>query len=139
MSDTPDHPGQPGQRMSRQRRAVLDNLAAHSVFRSAQDIHASMTEGEEVASLATVYRNLQLLEEAGLVDAVRARSGEMLYRSCEAASHHHHLICSECGRAEEVELDGMEQVIQQLAGSHGYELLDHTVEMIGLCHSCQDN
>jgi Fur family ferric uptake transcriptional regulator len=125
------------QRMSKQRKAVLDNLESHSTFRSAQEIHGSMENAGETAGLATVYRNLQVLEDSGLVDAIRGESGEMLYRSCTPGSHHHHLICTRCGRAEEVELDGLEQIMQDLAQSHGFELLDHTVELAGLCEQCR--
>ena len=123
--------------MSKQRRAVLDNLESHSTFRSAQDIHASLESAGETTGLATVYRNLQVLEDAGLVDAVHGEGGEMLYRSCKAGTHHHHLICTKCGRAEEVELDGLEQIMQDLAQNHGFELLDHTVELAGLCGQCR--
>ncbi len=125
-------------RMSKQRREVMDNLAKHPVFRSAQDVHASLALSGSRTGLATVYRNLQVLEEAGQIDALRSRSGEMLYRICEAEEHHHHLVCTKCGRAEEVELDGMEQAIQDLAVSHGYELLDHTLELVGVCRQCRD-
>lgn len=124
-------------RMSKQRREVMENLAKHPVFRSAQDVHASLTQSGSRTGLATVYRNLQVLEESGHIDAMRSRSGEMLYRICEAQEHHHHLVCTKCGRAEEVELDGMEQAIQDLAVSHGYELLDHTLELLGVCGQCR--
>lgn len=124
-------------RMSRQRREVLDNLAHHPVFRSAQQIHASLADSGSSTGLATVYRNLQVLEESGQVDALRSPGGEMLYRSCHVEEHHHHLVCTKCGRAQEVELDRMEQVIQDLAKKYGYELLDHTLELVGLCPQCR--
>lgn len=126
-------------RMSRQRREVLANLTRHPVFRSAQQIHASLTDAGSTTGLATVYRNLQVLEESGQVDALRSPGGEMLYRTCDADEHHHHLVCTTCGRAEEVELDGMEQVIQDLAKKYGYELLDHTLELVGLCAQCKNS
>lgn len=129
----------PQQRMSKQRRAILDDLEAHPIFRNARDIHTSLEKAGGSAGLATVYRNLQVLEEAGLVDGVRSESGEMLYRACADDEHHHHLMCSQCGRAEEVELDGMELAIQELASRHGYQLLDHTLELVGLCEQCRDD
>src|SRR5699024_9136283 len=53
--------------------------------------------------LATGYRILQALAEAGEVDVVRTGDGEALYRLCRSTEHHHHLLCRRCGRA--VELD----------------------------------
>lgn len=124
------------QRMSRPRRALLLNLEAHPTFRSAQQIHASLEESGESGSLATIYRNLQLLEESGTVDSLLSPNGEVLYRSCAGKSHHHHLICANCGRTEEVNLEGMEAAIEQLASDKGYRLLNHTLELVGLCPEC---
>ena len=127
-----------GQRSSKQRRAILANLQDHPRFRSAQAIHDSLVEDEDgdAPSLATVYRNLQVLLEAAQIDAVRGQGGGMLYRACQATTHHHHLVCTVCGRAEEVELDGMEQAMQDLASEHNYRLLDHTLELLGTCEAC---
>lgn len=126
----------PNTRMSRQRREVLDNLASDKAFRSAQEIHSSLEQEGSSVGLATVYRNLQLLERLGDVDATRSEAGEMLYRICEAEQHHHHLICKSCGRTEEVELDGLEAAMRQLAADRGYTLTSHTVELSGLCPDC---
>lgn len=128
----------PNTRMSRQRREVLDNLASDKAFRSAQEIHSSLEQEGSSVGLATVYRNLQLLERLGDVDATRSEAGEMLYRICEAEQHHHHLICKSCGRTEEVELDGLEAAMRQLAADRGYTLTSHTVELSGLCPDCAD-
>lgn len=128
----------PRPRMSRQRRAVLEDLAKHPIFRSAQAIHASVEGSGIPTSLATVYRNLNVLEKAGEVDALLSPSGEVLYRGCVGSAHHHHLICSSCGRTEEVRLEGMERGMDRLAQEHGYKLLDHTVELIGLCAECAE-
>lgn len=124
------------QRMSRQRRAVLADLHAHPQFRGAQDIHASLVEAGVNAGLATVYRNLQVLEESGQVDAIRATTGEVLYRACRGDTHHHHIICTSCGCAEEVEVKGVEQAIREVAATHNFLLSDHLLELLGLCENC---
>ena len=89
-------------RATRQRAAVTDILTRTAEFRSAQQIHAALeAEGTKVG-LATVYRNLTAMAEAGEVDQVRSIEGETLYRSCEHPEHHHHIVCRSCGRTVEV-------------------------------------
>ena len=89
-------------RDTRQRRAVLAALGQTGSFRSAQAIHASIRQTGEKIGLATVYRALKMLSDAGEVDVVRDDAGEQLYRRC-GTSHHHHLVCVSCGTAVEVE------------------------------------
>ena len=60
------------------------------MFLSAQQIHAELEEEGTKVGLATVYRNLQSLAEADLVDTVRSDDGEALYRLCTNEGHHHH-------------------------------------------------
>src|SRR5690625_6890782 len=81
------------QRMTRQRAAVSDLLEDTADFRSAQQLHEMLRERGERVALATVYRTLQTLAEAGQVDVLRADDGESLYRRCFTSTHHHHLVC----------------------------------------------
>ncbi len=125
------------QRMTKQRRAVLAELERDPAFRSAQQIHATLEVSDTPVGLATVYRHLQVLEQAGQVDAVTLGGGETLYRLCERPGHHHHLVCQACGETEEFSVAGLEQAVRDLAADHGYLLQDHNLELFGLCGPCQ--
>lgn len=125
-------------RMTRQRRAVLANLKGNATFRSAQQIHDALVANGEAISLATVYRNLQLLTELENVDVVLSDDGETFYRLCESETHHHHLVCENCGNAEEVFTLALEKVIKDLAVQSGYRLSGHRLELYGLCPTCLD-
>lgn len=125
-------------RMTRQRAAVLEALTAGD-FRSAQGWHDLLRHEGSSIGLATVYRTLQSLAESGGVDTVVTETGETLYRLCEdTQTHHHHLRCRECGAAEDVEIPGFEAWSTRIASEHGYALIDHTVEITGVCASCQE-
>lgn len=125
------------QRMTKQRAAVLDLLDRYSEFRSAQAWHDTLRHDGSSVGLATVYRTLQSLAEAGDVDAVVTDSGETLYRRCEAGEeHHHHLRCRACGKAEDIEVPEFETWAHKLAAEHGYVRIDHTVELTGVCAEC---
>ena len=124
-------------RITRQRTAILDALTEADEFRSAQQWHESMTRGGGSIGLATVYRNLQALADAGEVDAVRDDDGEVLYRLCHSVGeHHHHLRCRECGTAVEIDGPAVESWATAVGREHGFTDIDHTVELTGLCAAC---
>lgn len=123
-------------RMTRQRSAVLRALEASDDFLSAQQWHVRLLEGGSSIGLATVYRTLQALAEAGEVDSVRNADGEALYRRCEGSRHHHHLRCRECGVAVEIEGLGVEAWADRVGAEHGFSGVEHTVELTGVCRGC---
>jgi Fur family ferric uptake transcriptional regulator len=123
-------------RATRQRAAVSALLDRLSDFRSAQEIHEELRRAGEGIGLTTVYRTLQTLADSGEVDVLRTDSGESVYRRCDSADHHHHLVCRRCGRAVEIEGPAVETWAQKVADEHGFTELSHTVEIFGLCREC---
>lgn len=127
----------PKPRQTRQRTEILSLLDSAGDFRSAQQWHDVLRTDGSTVGLATVYRALQALVETGEVDAVVTDTGEALYRRCEMPEdHHHHLRCRQCGAAEEIDVPNFETWAAELARSHGYTDIDHTVELTGLCRVC---
>ncbi len=124
-------------RDTRQRRAVAGVLATTDEFRSAQEIHQLLQDSGQRVGLATVYRTLQAMVDAGEVDQIRAEGGEARYRRCATEEHHHHLICRSCGRAVEVDGPAVEQWAAAVAREHGYADVTHTVELTGTCAACR--
>ncbi|RKR76047.1 Fur family transcriptional regulator [Frondihabitans australicus] len=122
-------------RQTWQREAVRTALGASEGFVSAQHLHSSLREGGSSIGLATVYRQLSSLEEAGEVDALQ-QDGESLYRACSTDKHHHHLICRRCGTAVEISADAVEQWAAGVAAEHGFTQPNHVVDVFGLCAAC---
>ena len=122
-------------RPTRQRRAVTEAIASFDDFRSAQEIHELLGERGEAVGLATVYRTLQRLADAGEVDRLLSEDGEAIYRAC-SRTHHHHLVCRGCGRTVEVEGPAVERWTRSIAAEHGFEQVSHTLEIFGTCPSC---
>ncbi|MDP3967469.1 MAG: Fur family transcriptional regulator [Nocardioides sp.] len=129
--------GSPPLRDTRQRRAVAAALDASDEFRSAQDLHQLVRDSGERVGLATVYRALQAMVDAGEVDVVRSEAGEAQYRRCDVAHHHHHLICRGCGKAVEVEGPAFEEWADAVARQHGFVDVRHTLELTGTCADCR--
>jgi Fur family ferric uptake transcriptional regulator len=123
-------------RSTRQRAAVSALLDRLDDFRSAQEIHEELRRCGEGIGLTTVYRTLQGLADSGEVDVLRIDTGEAVYRRCETAHHHHHLVCRGCGTAVEVDGPAVEDWAGQVAAEHGFSDISHTVEVFGLCRGC---
>lgn len=122
-------------RITKQRQLVLDHMIATREFLTAQQVHAELRSNGESIGLATVYRALQGLAKAQLVDSIRTAEGETAYRRC-SDMHHHHLICRECGRTVEIVGDELESWAQRVAAEHGFTEPEHFAEIYGLCSRC---
>lgn len=97
-----------GLRYSRPREAIMELFREGSSHVSAESVHLSLRERGEDVSLSTVYLNLNVLRDAGLVQEFRGVAGESLYD--HNVSPHYHLICKESGQVVDVpalEIDGV--------------------------------
>lgn len=124
-----------GVRSTRQRNAIAALLEDIEEFRSAQDLHDELRKRGEGIGLTTVYRTLQSLADAGMVDVLRTDSGESVYRQC-STGHHHHLVCRRCGRTVEVAGPAVEAWADSIADEHGFTEVSHTLEIFGTCREC---
>jgi Fur family ferric uptake transcriptional regulator len=122
-------------RATRQRAAITDLLDELDDFRSAQELHDVLRRRGEGIGLTTVYRALQSMAEAGLVDTLRTDTGESLYRRC-SEEHHHHLVCRACGSTVEIQGGQVETWAADIARQHGFSDVSHTIEIFGRCGEC---
>lgn len=119
-------------RRTHQRAMIVAALHDHGGTVSAQELHHRL----EGVGLATVYRNLGRLAEAGEIDVIRRPTGELAYRAC-GAGHHHHLVCRECGSVVEIHDCEIGEWAAKLARSHGYAQIEHHAELVGTCADCR--
>ncbi|BBY61442.1 Fur family transcriptional regulator [Mycolicibacterium sarraceniae] len=126
-----------GVRATRQRAAIIALLDTVDEFHSAQELHDELRRRGENIGLTTVYRTLQSLSAANLVDMVRTDTGESMYRRCEGDDHHHHLVCRRCGATVEVSGREVEAWAAEVAEVHGFSDVSHTIELFGTCRQCR--
>ena len=124
-------------RATRQRAAIIALLDSVDEFRAAQELHDELRRRGENIGLTTVYRTLQSLSSAHLVDMVRTDTGESVYRCCSVPDHHHHLVCRRCGSAVEVSGREVESWAAEVAEAHGFSDVSHTIELFGTCADCR--
>lgn len=124
-----------GLRATRQRSAILAALQRKDGFTTAQALYHELRGRRNAPGLATVYRTLSSLAEAGALDT-RIQDGEQSFRLC-GDRHHHHLVCERCGLVEEVTSDEVESWISKLARRRGFLVTGHSADVYGLCASCR--
>jgi Fe2+ or Zn2+ uptake regulation protein len=92
--------------------------------------------------VSSIYRNLVVLEQTGAVTRYPAAGGHARYElSEELVGHHHHLVCSSCGRMEDYEAPpevegGLQSVVDVVAARTGFRATGHRLELRGLCARC---
>lgn len=123
-------------RSTRQRAAISTLLETVDDFRSAQELHDELRRRGENIGLTTVYRTLQSMAAAGLIDTLRTDTGESVYRRC-SEHHHHHLVCRSCGSTIEVGDHEVEEWATAMAAKHGFSDVSHTIEIFGTCSECR--
>ncbi len=87
--------------------------------------------------LATVYRTLNLLREAGIVEQRSFADGRTLYEIAHPDEHHDHLVCLKCGKVVEFENEQIERLQEEIAESHGFTLISHRLDLFGHCGNCR--
>ncbi len=125
-----------GLRATAQRAIVLAELAAERDDVTAQQLHERLRARGERLGLATVYRTLRLLAEAGAVDVLSHHAGELCYRWC-GDEHHHHLLCSECHRVVELVDCELDPWLERVSREHGFVTTGHRLEVSGVCADCR--
>ena len=124
-----------GLRLTRQRRAVLDAIAAAPSSVSPLQVFDAARERCPELGLTTVYRTLEVLSEIGALRRVHGPD------HCESfvpagAAHGHTVVCSGCGRVTEFTDCDMRGIADAAAGETGYRITDHFLQLSGLCAGC---
>ena len=127
-----------GYRNGAARTALVDLLDTQACCASAADLHDTLRERGRNVGLASVYRVLDSLLESGLVQRVDVGDGVARYEPVRTSEeHHHHLVCTGCGKVEAFTDPGLERAIHRVEETSGYAVDTHDVVLHGACADCQ--
>lgn len=112
-------------------------LFAALEHREAQSMAELIAAVGETIDRASVYRTIALFEQLGIVQRLNTGWKYKLELANEFQDHHHHMTCVQCDAILPFQ-EGQElsQALQQIADSHGFELLGHQLELRGKCRNC---
>jgi len=124
-----------GYRLTEPRRSLARLIADQEGHFTAAELVAAAHDRRLGVGRATVFRTLEVLAELGVVERLDLPSGEHAYVGCEPA-HHHHVVCSRCGRSTEIDDAGLRPVVADVTRQTGYRIDAHRLELFGLCPTC---
>ena len=126
--------GQEGRRITAGRRAVVEALVGATGHMSADDLATAVRRSNPGVHRATVYRTVEALEAAGLVEHVHLGHGRSVYHLADDI--HQHLVCEVCGTVEEAPPDLLSEVAVRLADERGFVMRPYHFAVLGRCRRC---
>jgi len=122
-------------RMTSQREIILAELKKNKQHLSADELYELVRKIMPRISLATVYRNLEFLAEAGMVARLEISGRQKRFDS--ELHEHDHVYCVQCHKIENVHLERKQEDSPSHAIADGYIITGHRLEFVGLCPLCQ--
>jgi Fur family transcriptional regulator, ferric uptake regulator len=128
-----------GGRLTKQRHAIMEIFEQNKKPLSAKHILDCLNKSNTKVDRATVYRNLDFLSNNEFIKKITISDNELHYELIDQP-HHHHLICKNCKKIEDVELEELELVldkkINEINNLKGFQITDHSLELFGKCKDC---
>ena len=122
---------------SKQREQILDIFLKTEKHHTIGDLYEIIRKKNPKIGLATVYRAMRVICDAGLARQLDFGDGVKRFEHKYQHQHHHHLVCLKCGRAIEIVSPEIEKLQQRLAKKHGFTPVKDTMKIFGICRQCQ--
>ena len=120
-----------------QRNIIVERFLHMDKHVDVESLHNNLKgEGHNVG-LATIYRTMNLLKNAGLVMQHTFSDSKAVFEVLIPHTHHDHLVCLICGRVTEFVDEEIEKLQEAIAERKGFKLLDHRLDLYGYCQDCQ--
>jgi Fur family peroxide stress response transcriptional regulator len=125
-----------GVRMTPQRHAILAYLLDTMSHPTADEIYKALEGKFPNMSVATVYNNLRVFKDAGLVRELTYGDASSRF-DANIAEDHYHAICSECGSIHDFHFPALTEAEKEAARTVGFKVTGHRMEVYGICEDCQ--
>lgn len=124
-----------GLRVTDQRKTLAKLFTDSPGYLSPKDVYEYMGKTYSGLSFDTVYRNLRVMEELGVLEQVMFEDGVKFKLHCREEHHHHHMICLQCGHTYPITFCPMEQT----AIPEEFRVVKHKFEVFGYCKDCSQD
>jgi Fe2+ or Zn2+ uptake regulation protein len=127
-----------GFRVTAQRTIILETIAHMDGHLSAQQVFEHASERLPGLNLATVYRTVETLHEAGLVDMLDAQSEPLRFALRDPENPHGHLVCTHCGRVMDLDAGLIQSLADTVASQTNFHVDHHHLTLQGTCPDCEE-
>jgi Fe2+ or Zn2+ uptake regulation protein len=138
QSDTVKIDKLPGKRTTSQRRLLLDILKQADGHLDADELFRRAKLKVPHISLSTVYRNLRLFKDLGVITE-RHFVEEHHHYEVKPKADHHHLICLGCGQVTEFDSDQIAKIAKEIGLKHDFSVTGSDLHIEGYCPRCRKN
>lgn len=125
-----------GLRSTEQRRLIVEAFFESPEHVTLDELLDRVRSADSRVGYATVYRTMKMLADGGIANERKFGDGFTRYELADGGTHHDHLICLRCGNIQEFEEPRIEELQEQLAARHGFEVHHHKHELYGFCKAC---
>lgn len=122
-------------RMTRQRQVILQEINKVDTHPTAGEVYEMVRRRLPHISLGTVYRNLDILSECGMIQKLELGGGQKRFDGC--TEKHYHIRCIRCGRVGDLTTPKTLDIENAFGGKSDYEIVGHRLELLGLCPKCK--
>ena len=119
------------------RQLILETFLEHEGHRSVEDIHRVVRSSDPRVGYTTVYRTMKILVDSGLAREIDLADGITRYEHLYNHQHHDHMICMQCGQSIEFYNGDIEAVQDAASAQLGFKVLDHRLQIYGVCKDCK--
>ncbi len=123
-------------RMTKQRQVILEELKSVTCHPTADEMYEMVRMRLPHISLGTVYRNLEVLSDEGIIQKLNVGGSKKRFDGNSAA--HYHLRCKVCGRVDDLHMPLLTDIESEAAMLSGYSVAGHSIEVNGTCPGCQN-
>ncbi len=127
----------PGMRLTTQRQIILEELAKVTSHPTANEVYDMVRRRLPRIGLGTVYRNLELMAESGVILKLEVGGTQKRFDAC--IDPHYHIRCIECGKVDDVDITFQQHINDMAANASDYAVLNHHIEFSGTCNSCSQH
>ena len=128
---------QKGLRNTPEREEIIKVIFGDHEHFDVDDLYLRLKHKNSKVSKASIYRNIPLIMECGLIKEVWHENGHMHYEHTYGHMHHCHLRCINCGKVVEFVENDLERISESLGSANGFEIINYRMDITGCCSECQ--
>lgn len=126
-----------GKKLTKSRQAIWAILEQSPLPITVAEIYERLKQANSPADLVTIYRNVAMLQDLGLVNPVGFHEGQMRYEVGHGREHHHHIQCRGCGQIADLMMCPLKKLTELVERQTKFSVEGHSLEFFGWCPECR--